>query len=182
MNTNITVELRKYKKSHATHLCGLDLSTKVWQKNPYYEKTKETVNTFHSAIEAQKKEYGHKFYTIIIPGSFLDKGKPHEAIVGFVEFKPDKPFINRRAYIDYYIDKQWRNIGVGKSMMVRIINTARNDLKLHKLLAAPHSINTASNKLLEKTNWSFVGTYKNHERHNCEEKWDDICIYEYLLE
>ena len=193
-NSLFYIELNKLKKFHIKDLCKLNLITKTWQMNSNtahkfidcVEKEKD-VDKIYKNFMKLKKENDYKFYAIFCCRKrdklcYTEIYKNDRKIIGYVVFRPDKPIENRRSYIEYYIDTEFRNCGAGTKMMEQIRNIAKDNLKLHKILADPASVNTASIKLLEKTGWSFVGELKAHERYLFEEKWDDIRLYEYLLE
>lgn len=84
-------------------------------------------------------------------------------VVGYASLSP---FIKeRKAYIQtvepsLYVDKEYRNKGVGKALYKELIDFAKNDDNIHTMIARVTAGNIASGRLHEEFGFEKVGTIK----------------------
>lgn len=164
--------LRKYKKDDAEYLKDLDDSPKEYQENMPKKQT-ISAKEYDKGIKEAEAD-GQKIYTVVL----LKNNK--EKIIGSAVFRDMEPKENRRAYIDYYLDKSCQGKGFGTILLSLIIELAKKK-DFNKLMADPEAQNIGSRKVLEKNGFRLVGILKRHERQNYADKFDDKALYELLL-
>jgi phosphinothricin acetyltransferase len=101
-------------------------------------------------------------------------------VVGWGSLNPFNP---RKAY-DYvadfsvYIERGWRRRGIGKRILARLIELAR-ELGYHKLVLSAFPTNAGGMALYQKFGFRTVGIYK--EQGKLDGRWVDTIIMEKLL-
>lgn len=101
-------------------------------------------------------------------------------VVGWGSLNPFNP---RKAY-DYvadfsvYIERGWRGRGIGKRILARLIELAR-ELGYHKLVLSAFPTNAGGMALYQKFGFRTVGIYK--EQGKLDGRWVDTIIMEKLL-
>jgi phosphinothricin acetyltransferase len=93
------------------------------------------------------------------------------------------PFSPRRAYdhvadFSVYVERGWRGKGVGRRLLERLIDLAR-DLGYHKMVLSTFPFNTAGVALYERLGFQRVGVYR--EQGVLDGRWVDTLIMEKLL-
>lgn len=124
------------------------------------------------------------------------KGPRHPVIVAETEAAATKPgalvtiawgslnqFNPREAYrhvVDFsiYVDRAYRGRGVGKIMLARLIELAR-DHGFHKMVLSAFPSNSGGMALYERMGFRTVGVYK--EQGMLDGRWVDTIIMEKLL-
>ena len=116
------------------------------------------------------------------------RGTRHPVIVaeqaGFVAgWASLNPFNPRRAYdhvadLSVYVERGWRGKGVGRRLLGRIEELAR-EIGYHKMVLAAFPYNAAGMALYERVGFVTVGTYR--EQGQLDGKWVDVIIMEKLL-
>lgn len=102
-------------------------------------------------------------------------------VVGWGSLNPFNP---RKAY-DYvadfsvYIERGWRGRGIGKRILARLIELAR-ELGYHKLVLSAFPTNAGGIALYQKFSFRTVGIYK--EQGKLDGRWVDTIIMEKLLD
>ncbi len=102
-------------------------------------------------------------------------------VVGWGSLNPFNP---RKAY-DYvadfsvYIERGWRGRGIGKRILARLIELAR-ELGYHKLVLSAFPTNAGGMALYQKFGFRTVGIYK--EQGKLDGRWVDTIIMEKLLD
>ncbi|ABV32712.1 MULTISPECIES: GNAT family N-acetyltransferase [Pseudothermotoga] len=127
-------------------------------------------------IETRDLMYFSETRLINIPRKIVMNFFQEDRPVGFVSF--DVRWINRNAYITYYVISEARGIGLGKKMLLMAMDFAFNELNLNRLTAEVYEYNKPSIKLLESTGFELEGVIKNGKFYNG--KYHNIRIYGYL--
>jgi len=102
-------------------------------------------------------------------------------VVGWGSLNPFNP---RKAY-DYvadfsvYIERGWRGRRIGKRILARLIELAR-ELGYHKLVLSAFPTNAGGMALYQKFGFRTVGIYK--EQGKLDGRWVDTIIMEKLLD
>src|SRR6059036_2765370 len=101
-------------------------------------------------------------------------------IIGWSSLNPFNP---RRAYdhvadVSVYVERSWRGRGVGRRLLGRIEELAR-EIGYHKMVLAAFPYNTAGMALYERVGFVTVGIYR--EQGLLDGKWVDVIIMEKLL-
>jgi RimJ/RimL family protein N-acetyltransferase len=165
--------LRRYKTADAEQLKDLDDSPKDYQENAH-KKSIISAEEYAAEVKQTEDELGWLNYTVVLSKNNKEK------IIGSVVFRDMEPKENRRAYIDYYLDKSCRGKGYGTILVELIIEIAKKK-NFNKLMADPEVNNKGSCKILEKNGFRLVGVLKRHEKQNWSERFDDKALYEILL-
>ena len=102
------------------------------------------------------------------------------ATVGWASLNPFNP---RAAYdhvadFSVYVERSWRGKGIGRQLLDRLIDAARN-LGYHKMVLAAMAHNTAGVALYARTGFSRVGVYR--EQGLLDGKWVDVVVMEKIL-
>jgi len=116
------------------------------------------------------------------------RGARHPVIVaemggGVVGWGSLNAFNPREAYrhvadFSVYVERTWRGKGVGRTLLGRLVELAR-DLGYHKMVLTGFPFNPASVALYEHMGFARVGIYR--EQGMLDGKWVDTLIMERLL-
>ena len=101
-------------------------------------------------------------------------------VVGWGSLNPFNP---RRAYdhvvdLSLYVERAWRGRGVGRRLLARLIELARQ-LGYHKMVLAAFPFNAAGMALYERMGFTTVGVYR--EQGLLDDKWVDVIVMERVL-
>ncbi|HXJ78857.1 MAG TPA: arsinothricin resistance N-acetyltransferase ArsN1 family A [Candidatus Methylomirabilis sp.] len=117
------------------------------------------------------------------------RGPRHPVIVaeqsgGVIGWASLNPFNPRRAYdhvadLSVYVERDARGTGVGRRLLDRLVELAR-ELGYHKMVLAAFPFNTAGMTLYERAGFRTVGIYR--EQGQLDGKWVDVIIMEKLLD
>ncbi len=93
------------------------------------------------------------------------------------------PFNPRAAYdhvadFSVYVERGWRGKGVGRELLARLIDRAR-EIGFHKMVLAAMAFNTAGIALYTRAGFSRVGVYR--EQGQLDDRWVDVVIMERIL-
>jgi phosphinothricin acetyltransferase len=116
------------------------------------------------------------------------RGPRHPVIVAEVEarlvgwgslnsFNP-RPAYDHVADFSVYVERQWRGKGIGRRLLSRLIEAAR-ELGYHKMVLAAFPFNPSGVALYERMGFSSVGIYR--EQGLLDGKWVDVIVMEKLL-
>ena len=102
------------------------------------------------------------------------------SVVGWASLNP---FNSRRAYdhvadISVYVERGWRGSGVGRLLLGRLVELAR-EIGYHKMVLAAFPFNTGGMALYERVGFTTVGGYR--EQGQLDGKWVDVIVMEKLL-
>jgi L-amino acid N-acyltransferase YncA len=89
-----------------------------------------------------------------------------------------RPAYRHVADFSVYVERAWRGKGVGRVLLGRLVELAR-DLGYHKLVLSAFPFNTAGVALYERLGFRTVGVYK--EQGLLDGNWVDTIIMERLL-
>ncbi len=89
-----------------------------------------------------------------------------------------RPAYQHVADLSVYVERGWRGKGVGRRLLERVIELARQ-IGYHKMVLAGFPFNTAGVALYERMGFRTVGIYK--EQGLLDGKWVDTIIMEKLL-
>ncbi len=92
-------------------------------------------------------------------------------------FNP-RPAYDHVADLSVYIERTWRGRGVGRRLLDRIVDIAR-EIDYHKIVLAAFPENAAGVALYERVGFSRVGVY--HEQGRLDGRWVDVVVMEKLL-
>jgi phosphinothricin acetyltransferase len=102
------------------------------------------------------------------------------AVVGWASlnrFNP-RPAYDYVADFSVYVERGWRGTGVGRELLARLVDRAR-DIGFHKMVLAAMAFNTAGIALYTRAGFARVGIY--HEQGQLDGKWVDVVIMEKIL-
>ena len=91
---------------------------------------------------------------------------------------------NPRAAYDHvadfsvYVERGSRGQGVGRELLARLVDRAR-DIGFHKMVLAAMAFNTAGLALYTRAGFSRVGVYR--EQGRLDDRWVDVVIMEKIL-
>ena len=119
-----------------------------------------------------------------------DENEPHarasagpgaRTIAGWASLNSFNP---RHAYdgvadLSVYVEHGWRGRGVGRCLLERLVEIAR-EIGYHKLVLAAFPFNAAGLALYERLGFSRVGVYR--EQGQLDGRWVDVLVMERLLE
>jgi L-amino acid N-acyltransferase YncA len=116
------------------------------------------------------------------------RGPRHPVIVAEVDgqvvgwgslnaFNPRKAY-DHAADFSVYVERAWRGKGVGRRLLERLVELARQ-IGYHKMVLSAFPFNTAGIALYERLGFRTVGIYK--EQGLLDGKWVDTIIMEKLL-
>lgn len=102
------------------------------------------------------------------------------SVLGWASLNPFNP---RCAYdhvadLSVYVERGWRGKGVGRLLLDRLVDLARQ-LGYHKMVLAAFPSNRAGMALYERVGFGTVGVYR--EQGQLDGKWVDVIIMEKLL-
>jgi L-amino acid N-acyltransferase YncA len=92
-------------------------------------------------------------------------------------FNP-RPAYDHVADASVYVERGWRGRGVGRCLLERLVETAR-ELGYHKMVLAAFPTNLAGMALYERLGFSRVGIYREHGL--LDGRWVDVMVMERLL-
>jgi L-amino acid N-acyltransferase YncA len=103
------------------------------------------------------------------------------ALVAWASLNPFNP---RHAYdgvadLSVYVERGWRGRGVGRCLLERLVEIAR-EIGYHKLVLAAFPFNAAGLSLYDRLGFSRVGVYR--EQGQLDGRWVDVLVMERLLE
>ena len=117
-----------------------------------------------------------------------ERGRRHPVVVadvdGAVVGWGSLNAFNPRAAYDFvadfsvYVERAQRGRGIGRQLLARLIELAR-DAGYHKMVLAALSSNAAGIALYERAGFTRVGVY--HEQGQLDGKWVDVLLMERLL-
>lgn len=117
------------------------------------------------------------------------RGSRHPVLVaerdgGVVAWASLNPFNPRPAYdhvadLSIYVERPWRGKGVGRALLARVIETAR-ELGFHKIVLAALASNRAGEALYTKLGFRRVGVYR--EQGLLDGRWTDVLLMDRLLD
>ncbi len=102
------------------------------------------------------------------------------AVVGWGSlnsFNP-RPAYQHVADISVYVEREARGTGVGRALLERLVEAAR-EIGYHKLVLATFPFNPAGQALYRRVGFREVGTYREHGELDGE--WVDVTMMELLL-
>lgn len=118
----------------------------------------------------------------------IARGPRHPVIVAAADGKVVgwgslNSFNPRRVYdhvadFSVYVERSWRGKGVGRALLLALIEKARS-LGYHKLVLAAFPFNDQGMRLYERAGFRQVGVYQ--EQGRVDGRWVDIVIMEKLL-
>jgi L-amino acid N-acyltransferase YncA len=126
------------------------------------------------------------------PGAVLDwladRGSRHPVIVASVggavvgwaslnRFNP-RPAYDHVADFSVYVEREWRGKGIGRQLLDRLIELAR-EIGFHKMVLSALAFNQAGIALYTRAGFSTVGMYR--EQGQLDGEWVDTLIMEKLL-
>lgn len=164
--------IRRWTTKDAKELIILDDSPREHEEKPKNIQ-KPSLQEFIKGIEDAEK-LGQELYVIILRDKGMDK------IIGECVFRDMEPKENKRAYIDYYLDKKCQGKGYG-TIVLKLMKELAIKKGIHKLLADPSVDNKGSRKVLEKNGFKLVGILEQHEKEIYSNKFMDKALYEILL-
>ena len=103
-----------------------------------------------------------------------------DEVVGWASlnrFNP-RPAYDHVADLSVYVERAWRGRGVGRRLLVEVIEAARK-LDYHKMVLAAFPTNAAGMALYERLGFSRVGVYR--EQGWLDDRWVDVVVMERLL-
>jgi L-amino acid N-acyltransferase YncA len=117
-----------------------------------------------------------------------DHGSRHPVIVASVggtvvgwaslnRFNP-RPAYDHVADFSVYIEREWRGKGIGRQLLDRLIELAR-EIGFHKMVLSALAFNQAGIALYTRAGFSTVGVYR--EQGQLDGEWVDTLIMEKLL-
>jgi L-amino acid N-acyltransferase YncA len=117
-----------------------------------------------------------------------DHGSRHPVIVASVggavvgwgslnRFNP-RPAYDHVADFSVYIEREWRGKGIGRQLLDRLIELAR-EIGFHKMVLSALAFNQAGIALYTRAGFSIVGVYR--EQGQLDGEWVDTLIMEKLL-
>jgi phosphinothricin acetyltransferase len=89
-----------------------------------------------------------------------------------------RPAYNHVADVSIYIERGWRGKGVGRRLLDRVVDLAR-EIGYHKLVLAAFPFNGAGMALYERLGFGTVGVYR--EQGQLDGRWVDVIVMEKLL-
>jgi len=92
-------------------------------------------------------------------------------------FNP-RPAYGHVADFSVYVERQWRGKGIGRRLLGRLIELAR-ELGYHKMVLATFPFNSPGVALYHRLGFREVGVYR--EQGLLDGKWVDVTIMEKLL-
>ena len=87
------------------------------------------------------------------------------------------PFLS--AHLGYRVDKEYNGHGIGTAAVAYAVETARDELGLHRLQAATMPHNAASRKILRRSGFSEIGLAPAYL--NIAGAWRDHILFQRLL-
>lgn len=87
------------------------------------------------------------------------------------------PFLN--AHVGYWVDKDFNGQGIGTAALAFVVESARNELGLHRLQAATLCHNIASQKILKRSQFEEVGMAPSYLE--IAGRWQDHKLYQRIL-
>ena len=118
----------------------------------------------------QSRERRHPVIVAVADGQVIGWGSLNR-------FNP-RPAYDHVVDFSVYIERPWRGRGIGRQLLGRLIELAR-DLGYHKMVLAAFPSNTAGVALYRRMGFSEVGIYR--EQGLLDGKWVDVIIMERLL-
>ena len=102
------------------------------------------------------------------------------AVVGWGSlngFNP-RPAYRHVADVSVYVEREARGTGVGRALLDRLVEAAREQ-GYHKLVLATFPFNPAGQALYRRVGFREVGTYR--EQGELDGRWVDVTVMELLL-
>ncbi len=87
------------------------------------------------------------------------------------------PFLN--GHVAYWVDKEFNGHGVCSAALAFVVETARNELGLHRVQAATLCGNVASQKVLKHTGFDEIGLAPSYLK--IAGQWQDHMLYQRVL-
>jgi len=109
-----------------------------------------------------------------IPSKIVINFKRENTYLAFVSFHTLR-WINRSAYITFYVEPGCRGRGIGKKCLKTAIDFAFRTLNLRRLSAEVYSYNKVSANLLKDLGFVCEGRLRSAKFHN--EKYYDILVF-----
>jgi len=100
--------------------------------------------------------------------------------LGWISIQPHdpRPGLDRIGDVTVYVERSFRNYGVGRQLMKTIQKEAQN-LGYRKLIGWVLAENRDSLRLCCSTGWREVGRHEKHARH--DDVLRDVAVVEYLV-
>jgi L-amino acid N-acyltransferase len=144
----------------------------------YNEAVRNQTSTFdlvEHTLEERKvwfSKYGGK-YPLLVAGFSGE-------VVGYTSLSSfrDKEAYEKTVEISVYIDESQRGKGIGKALMVEIIERAKQ-LNYHTIIAGITAGNEVSVKIHEKFGFHYIGCFK--EVGYKFDQWQDVLFYQKML-
>ena len=92
-------------------------------------------------------------------------------------FNP-RPAYRHVADVSVYVERETRGTGVGRALLERLVQAAR-EIGYHKLVLATFPFNPAGQALYRRVGFREVGTYR--EQGELDGRWVDVTVMELLL-
>ena len=117
-------------------------------------------------------------HPVVVAESRATGGAP--TVLGWGSLNAFNP---RRAYdgvadLSVYVERSWRGRGVGRRLLGRLIDVAR-ELGYHKMVLATFPFNPAGVALYERMGFARVGVYR--EQGQLDGRWVDVLVMDRLL-
>jgi phosphinothricin acetyltransferase len=118
----------------------------------------------------QSREQRHPVIVAVVEGDVVGWGSLNR-------FNP-RPAYDHVADFSVYVERQWRGRGIGRRLLGRLIELAR-DLGYHKMVLAAFPSNAAGIALYKRMGFCEVGIYR--EQGLLDGKWVDVIVMDKLL-
>jgi phosphinothricin acetyltransferase len=107
-------------------------------------------------------------------------GEPTSVVVGWGSLNVfnARPAYQHVADFSVYVERGWRGRGVGRRLLERLIEMAR-EIGYHKMVLSTFPTNASGVRLYENLGFTQVGTYR--EQGMLDGRWVDTLIMEKLL-
>jgi phosphinothricin acetyltransferase len=117
-------------------------------------------------------------HPVIVAEAAASGGPPRVVGWGSLNVFNPRPAYRWVADFSVYVERGWRGRGVGRRLLGRLVELAR-ELGYHKMVLSAFPFNTAGVALYERMGFRTVGIYR--EQGQLDGRWVDTIVMERLL-
>lgn len=134
----------------------------------YVNKEKRTLQEETDSLKGIDEKYNNLEYY-----NWLITLKDNEKVIGTINLNVDN--YNESVEFNYAIDDRYKDNGYMTEVLEAVKNYCLNKMKVNRIFGGCEINNIASKKVMEKCNFIYEGTLRNHLK--LRDGYHDMCLY-----